>query len=79
MSELRPEGKVRIWIWPTPKDGEMVPDYPPMDLSEHVTNVQVEGDLRRPTNPPEDARIYLTDRDVTLRREGETWVEDDPS
>lgn len=31
-----------VWIWPTPAEGQLVPDFPPTDLTPYIADIQVE-------------------------------------
>lgn len=31
-----------LWIWRSPEPGELVPDYPPIDLTQQIKSVEFE-------------------------------------
>ena len=41
---IRFGGQAQVWIWSTPREGEIVPDYPPMELTGYVADVEVTAD-----------------------------------
>lgn len=47
------DNRVQIWIWPVVREGEIVPDCPPVELTHFARNVQIEGVKTVPTNLPE--------------------------
>jgi hypothetical protein len=46
--DLLGRGSVRMWWWPGPAEGELVPDHPPVELTDCIIDVQIAldaGDL----------------------------------
>lgn len=70
MSDLLGGGKIRVTMWPLPRDGETVPDYPPTEFTTYLSS-----DLH--TEPDPDAPPPWTDIDglsitLPLERPDET-------
>lgn len=40
--DLLGSGSVRVWWFPAPREGEIVPDYPPVELTDQIISIDVE-------------------------------------
>lgn len=68
---FRASGKASAWWWLLPREGEVVPDYPPVELTGLVGDVQIEHD---PADLPSWAERLATTTDEPLTM----WIGDPP-
>ena len=67
---IEPGKPTSVWWWPTPREGEVVPDYPPSD----ITSCIAEGSFDKEA-PMNEAEIRADERRKVCREEGHNPVE----